>query len=372
MPATGDYYELLGVERDASPDEIKRAFRQRARESHPDVAGHEGAEESFKQINEAYEVLSDPEKRSMYDRYGTADARGYDPFGGSAGVDDLFSVFFGGGFPGTARQGAPRREGRDLAAQVVVTLEDAATGADKELAYTREAQCETCDGTGAAEGGKAITCPDCGGTGQRITTRQTFLGTMRTAVPCERCDATGVTVDKPCPTCGGSGRTARRETVKVHVPVGIADGTTMRIEGLGEAGIRGATAGDLLVSVRVAPHPTLHRQGDDLHMRVPIPVTRALLGGHVTVPGLTGPVTVDIPAGSRAGDTVKVKGEGMPRPEGRHGLLGNKTAGDLHVHLDIEVPHKLNRAQRKLVEQLQESLGSPDELEPEPLRDWLR
>ncbi len=373
MSPTGDYYDLLGVARDASSDEIKRAYRRRARESHPDIAEDDGAEERFKQVSEAYETLSDPDRRAMYDRYGSAGPRGYgDPFGGAAGVDDLFSVFFGGGFGAASRQPAQRVEGRDLAAQVAVTLEEAATGAEKELSYARDAECATCKGTGAAEGGTAITCPDCGGSGQRVTTRQTFLGTMRTAVPCERCGATGMTVEPPCPTCGGSGRTARRETVTVRVPVGAEDGATIRVPRMGEAGVRGAAPGDLLVSIRILPHATLHRQGDDLHMRVAVPLTTAVLGGHVVVPGLGDPVPVEIPAGSKAGDTVKLKSHGMPRPDGRHGLLGTKLAGDLYVHLDIDVPKKLTRAQRKLVKELSESLDISDRLEAEPVRDWLR
>ena len=280
---TSDFYTLLGVARDASADDIKRAYRSKAREHHPDVSDSHDAEDLFKSVNEAYEVLSDPQKREMYDQYGTADPRaaGFgDPFGGGGGPEDIFSMFFGGGFGG-GRPSAPPTHGRDMGAQVVVTLEDVASGVDKEITYSRDATCVRCEGTGAEERGSVVTCPDCGGTGQRVTTRQTFIGAMRTAVPCNRCSATGVTVDHPCTVCGGSGRAAARETVSVHVPAGIQEGMNIRVEGRGEAGIRGDEPGDLLVAVRVSRHATLHRQGDDLHVRVSVPVARALLGARV-------------------------------------------------------------------------------------------
>ena len=373
VSGTSDYYTLLGVERDASAGDIKRAYRSKAREHHPDISDDHDAEDRFKAVNEAYEVLADPQKREMYDRFGSTDpgAAGFgDPFaGGAVGPEDLFSMFFGGGFAG-GRPSTPPTHGRDMGAQVVVTLEEAASGADKEITYTRDATCGKCDGTGAEEGGSVVTCPDCGGTGQRVTTRQTFLGAMRTAVPCTRCSATGVTVDHPCTACGGSGRAESRETVGVHVPAGVQDGMSIRVEGRGEAGIRGDQPGDLLVAVRVTPHATLHRQGDDLHVRVAVPVARALLGGEVLVPGLAGLERVDIPAGSRAGDIVKAKGRGMPKGDGRTGLFAS-AGGDLYVHLDLEVPHKLSKEQKRLAEQLHEALGSSDELQAQRLSDWL-
>jgi molecular chaperone DnaJ len=371
VATTHDYYDLLGVSRDATADDIKRAYRTRARESHPDTSDHHDAEERFKEVNEAYEVLSDPERRAMYDRFGTADPRagGYgDPFGGGVAVDDIFSMFFGGGFGPSGRSPTASPEGRDMTAQLVLTLEEAAAGAAKDLSFTRDSTCVTCGGSGSTEGGSVVTCPVCGGTGQQVTTRQTFLGAMRTAVSCGRCEATGAVVEDPCPTCGGSGRTRTQETVVVDVPSGVHDGETVLVEGAGEAGLRGARPGDLHVAIRVAPHATLHRQGDDLHLRARVPLTRALLGGDVTVPGLDGPEAVHIPAGSATGDSVKVKGSGMPRAEGRHGLFGTKVAGDLYVHLDVDMPQKLTRAQKKLVGSAQR-LG---EVEPEPLGDWLR
>ena len=373
VSGTSDYYALLGVARDASGDDIKRAYRAKAREHHPDISDDHDAEDRFKAVNEAYEVLSDPQKRQMYDQFGTTDPRsaGYgDPFGGvGVNPEDLFSMFFGGGYAGGRPAPAPTH-GRDMAAQVIITLEEAATGVDREITYQREATCPVCEGTGAAENGTVIMCPDCGGTGQQVTTRNTFIGQMRTQSPCSRCSATGVTIDHPCSNCGGTGRAAARETVTVHVPAGVENAMNVRVEEAGEAGLRGDDPGDLLVSVRISPHRTLHRQGNDLHMRVAVPVARALLGGTVTVPGLGGSVDVDIPAGTRAGDTLKVKGAGMPKGEGRGGLFSS-SHGDLYVHVDLEVPHKLSREQKKLVEELAEALGSPDEVTPQPVSDWL-
>lgn len=369
---TKDYYGLLGVARDASAEDIKRAFRRKARETHPDVADHDGAEEAFKELNEAYEVLSDPQKRQIYDQYGTIDPReaGYGgaDFGdifNAAGVEDLFSMFFGGvGATGNTRAAA--REGRDMAAQVTVTLLEAADGATKEVRYTRDAPCSTCGGAGAAPGGKVVTCPECGGTGQKRTARRTFLGTFESLTPCPRCGATGTVAEPPCPTCAGTGRERRTESVSVDVPAGIVDGMQIRVKGAGEAGLRGAAAGDLLVSVRIQPHEFLARDGDDLHCSAQISMSVAALGGLVCVPGLHGDVDLDVPAGSQYGDLVRVRGEGMPRLRG-----GGK--GDLVVHLAVTVPKKLDKRQRELLRELGESLGD-EQRKRRPLhkiRDWL-
>lgn len=372
MPATRDYYEVLGVSREASADEIKKAFRNRAREVHPDTSEHENAEELFKELNEAYEVLSDPEKRSNYDRFGTATpgngfpgggGYGYDPFaGGGMGVGDLFSVFFDGVMGGAGRQARP--EGRDMSAQVVITLEEAATGVSKQVSYNRVAPCEACEGSGAAEGGSAQTCPDCQGAGQVTTARRTFLGTFQSVAPCERCQATGTVVEPACPTCGGQGRVHARETVTIDIPAGIQDGQTVTVRDKGEAGLRGAESGDLVVTVRIRPHEFLHREGDDLHAKAQVPMTVAALGGEIEVPGLSGPVTVKVGAGAQNGDTVVARGEGMPRMRGG--------SGDFVVHIDVVVPKKLSKAQRKLLEDLAESFGEKvTHTRLERVRDWL-
>lgn len=366
--ASKDYYAVLGVERDASADEIKKAFRRKARETHPDVATAEGAEEAFKEINEAYEVLSDAEKRSNYDRFGTADPRmgGYggadmgDFFGG---FEDIFSVFMGGGMGGGGRQ--VRREGRDMRAQLTITLEEAATGATKDIELTRDAPCATCDATGAAPGGSAQTCVACAGTGQKRTQRRTILGVMESVTPCDRCGATGTIVEPPCPDCGGAGRARATERVSVEIPAGIAEGMGVRVPGKGEAGLRGAAAGDLVVGIRITPHEYLHREGDDLHLMLSIDIAQASLGATIEVQGLFGPVEVAFGGGAQTGDTVKVRSEGMPR------MRGGK--GDLIAHLEVEVPRKLNKRQRELLGELAQTFGTKV-AEPTPLRkikDWL-
>lgn len=368
--AVKDYYSVLGLDRDATEDEIKRAFRRKARETHPDVADHDGAEAAFKEINEAYEVLSDPDKRRVYDRFGTVNPRGGGPdmgdfFGGGIDMEDVFSAFFGGGFGGFGAQARPRTDGRDMTAAVSVTLEEAAAGARKTLRVTRDAPCPACGGSGMGEGGSAGTCADCGGTGRRRTGRRTFLGVMETVTPCPACSGTGVVIENPCAKCTGSGRARVTEDVTVEIPPGVADGMGIRVRGAGEAGLRGAVSGDLLVTVRVEPHEYLHREGDDLHVRLSVSVAQAGLGASVDVPGLTGDVRVDIPAGTQFGDTVRLRGEGMPK------LRGGK--GDMIVHVAVTVPRKLSKRQRELLAELGESLGDgkPQASPLQRLRDWL-
>ncbi len=365
-----DYYQVLGVSKDASAEEIKKAFRKKAHETHPDVSDGEHAEDEFKSINEAYEVLSDDSKRAMYDQYGTADpsqvgyGNGYgdvgDVFGG---FEDIFSVFMGG-MGGGGRQRV-NLEGRDMRAQVIITLKEAATGVEKDMSVTRTGPCGTCNASGAAPGGTAKTCPQCGGTGQRRTQRRTILGVMESLAPCEACGATGSIVDPPCPTCAGEGRTRVTETVRVSVPAGIADGQGLRVTERGEAGVRGARAGDLLVTVRVKEHETLHREGDDLHAMAAINIAQASLGDTIKVAGLFGEEDIEIRAGVQNSENVRVKGKGMPRARGG--------TGDLIVHLRVDVPKKLNKKQRELLREFGESLGTgkgaPTKLER--LKDWL-
>jgi molecular chaperone DnaJ len=305
----------------------------------------------------------------MYDRYGTVDPRaagayGPDPGGDFFGMDDLFSVFFGG--MRGARPGRPNLDGRDMRVQVAVTLEDAASGGRKEISVTRDMACPTCAGTGAADGGSAETCTVCDGTGQRRTQRRTILGIMETASPCDRCGATGTVIDRPCPTCSGEGRTRGTETVGVEVPAGVPDGFTLRVPGKGEAGVRGARTGDLLVTVRVLPHEFLHREGADLHAMAGINIAQAALGGSILVPGLGDEVEVAFGGGVHAGDTVRVRGRGMPRMDG--GM------GDFVVHLDVRVPRKLSKRQKELLTELGDSFGTGagDGRTPlEKLKDWL-
>jgi molecular chaperone DnaJ len=340
--STKDYYEILGIPRDASETEIKKAFRRRARETHPDVNGHENAEEEFKACNEAYDVLSDPAKKQMYDTYGTADPRAAGPGPGDFagfGMEDLFSVR--------------------------ITLEEAALGTEKEVVLSRLVPCDECSATGSADGTGASLCPECSGSGQKQTYRKTFLGTMSTVVPCENCSATGQVVTAPCPECQGQGRVPDREHVTVTIPAGIDDGQQLRLRNMGEAGVRGAAAGDLIVAVRVAPHEYLHREGNDLHCRSKISISQAALGADIKVTGITDDIDVSVPAGTQHGDTVRVRGRGMPNVRGTH-------TGDLIVHMNIDVPRKLNKRQRELLKELGETFGDAKQRSTiEKLHDWL-
>ena len=372
MPAgTKDYYGLLGVSKDATEAEVKKAFRRKARECHPDVCGDGDAEERFKALNEAYDVLSDPQKREMYDRFGTVDPRangGYGPdlgdlFGGGFGMDDLFSAFFGGVAGAAGRR--MQREGRDMAMQVVITLEEAAEGVDKDVAVNRLVPCDECDASGSAGDSGPSTCAQCNGAGQRRVERRTFLGVMQTVAPCDACAGSGETVTEPCPECQGQGRVPDRDHVTLEIPAGIEDGMQIRVRGAGESGLRGAAAGDLIVTVRIAPHEYLHREGADLHARMSLTVTEAALGAEVTVPGLSDDVKVSVPAGTQYGDVLRVRGEGMPRMRG-----GSR--GDLHVHAAVEVPRKLTKRQRELMSELADTFG--EDARPTPLdklKDWL-
>lgn len=384
MPAgTKDYYQTLGVERSASAEEIKKAFRRKARECHPDVNQEPDAEERFKEVNEAYDVLSDPAKKEQYDRFGSV-GRGAGPAGGPGGyggyvdlndlfgggggggfgMGDLFSAFFGG-VAGAAR--GVRNEGRDMAMSLNITLEEAATGVGKEVVLDRLATCDVCGGTGAEEGSGVVTCTDCGGTGQRVTMRQTFLGTMQTATPCDTCATTGKVVEHPCEECQGSGRVPDRQRVTVQIPAGIRDGQQIRLREMGEAGIRGAHAGDLIVTVRVRADEFLHREGDDLHCKATISITQAALGTELKLKGILEENEISVPSGTQHGDTVRLKGRGMPR-------VNSSTRGDLIVHFGIEVPKKLNKRQKELLRELASEFGDETRAEKstaERLKDWL-
>lgn len=359
-----DLYEILGVSKDASESEIKKAFRRRARELHPDVNKAADAEDQFKELNEAYDVLSDPNKRAQYDRFGTipgAAGGGYgggsgyvdfdDLFGGGFGVGDIFSSFFGGAAGGGgARQ--QRTEGRDMGVGLRLTLEEVATGAKKEIVYDRLAPCPDCDGTGLGENGKEVSCPECGGKGRVVTVQHTFLGDMQTATTCSKCNGTGKTIDNPCPECEGQGRVPDRQRVTVEVPVGIRDAQQLRLTGFGEAGLRGARSGDLIVTCRIQPHEFFERDGDDLHCRANVSIVQATLGAEIEVDGIFEgeKVKVRIPEGLQNDQIVRVKGFGMPR-------FRSDARGDMYVHVTVVVPKKVTKKQRELLEQLAHELG---------------
>ena len=359
-----DLYEILGVSKDASESEIKKAFRRRARELHPDVNKAADAEDQFKELNEAYDVLSDPNKRAQYDRFGTipgAAGGGYgggsgyvdfdDLFGGGfGGMGDIFSSFFGGQ---GGQGGRPaRKEGRDMGVGLRITLEEVARGVEKEIVYDRLAPCPDCKGTGLGENGKVVTCPECGGKGRVVSVQRTFLGDMQTATTCKKCNGTGSSIENPCPECEGQGRVPDRQRVTVKVPAGIRDGQQLRVGGFGEAGIQGAQAGDLIVTCRVQPHEFFERDGDDLHGRANISFIQAILGAEIEINGIMPDekVQVRIPAGCQNEQVVRVKGFGMPR-------LKSDIRGSMYVHVNVVIPEKITKKQRELLEKLADEMG---------------
>ena len=334
MQPTRDYYEVLGVSKDADARTIKRAFLKLARELHPDVNQSPDAEARFKEVNEAYSVLSDERKRANYDRFGDAEGpTGFgsdyvdmsDIFGGGFGFGDIFDSFFGGGGRGGGQQ-RERTRGRDMAIRLSVSLEDAARGCTKTIAYDRLAPCDDCDGKGSADGGSAKACPRCNGSGRIVETQRTIFGQMQTQTTCPDCAGTGAVVDHPCETCQGQGRTPSRETVEVQIPAGVRTGQTITVSGRGEAGLRGDASGDLVVSVEVAPHERFERHGDDLYTPVEVDALSAIVGCTIEVEGILEDeiVQVEIPAGCAYGQQVVVQGSGMPR-QGR-ALRGNLIA----------------------------------------------
>ena len=366
-----DYYAVLGVPKNASAAEIKKAYRKLAQQHHPDAnAGNPAAEERFKEISSAYDVLGDEEKRASYDRAREMGAAGFGggfPGGGSPGaggfggsypggvrfedgdvdLEDLLGGMFGGG----ARRRSRQRRGADLETEVTLSFDDAMAGVTLPVTLTGPAPCTTCHGSGAAPGTQPITCTTCGGAGQ-VAVNQ---GVFSMAQTCPTCQGTGRIVQTPCPTCGGTGATRRTRTIQVKIPRGVKDGARIKVAGKGESGTGGGPAGDLFVRVRVTPHEVFGRKGDDLTLDVPVTYPEAALGANVQIPTLNGPVTLKVPAGTPSGKTFRVKGKGAPNRGGH---------GDLLATIVVDVPKKLSREQKKLVEELRAATdGSPrDEL----------
>ncbi len=356
MGVKRDYYEVLGVSRDASEEEVRRAFRRLARQYHPDVNKDDGAEARFKEINEAYEVLSDPQKRRLYDQFGHAgpNARGFgagtttgSPFDDLVG--DLFESFFGGVGATTTRRGPQR--GSDLQYELTLTLEEAAFGAEKTIEVLRWSTCQTCHGTGAQPGSQPVRCPQCNGTGEIRRVQQTLFGQFVNVLVCDRCRGEGYLVGDPCGTCRGSGRVRMAKRILVKVPAGVDDGQQIRLTGEGEAGLRGGPAGNLYVRLRVAEHPLFKRQGNDLIYELPINFVQAALGDEVTVPTLDGSeATLRIPAGTQHGKVFRLKEKGIP-------YIGSTRRGDQHVRIRVVTPTDLTEEQKKLFLQLAKSFG---------------
>ena len=355
-----DYYDVLGVTRGASDAEIKKAFRRLARELHPDAnPDHPSAEDRFKELAEAYEVLSDAQRRQLYDQYGHDGLRtgGYSPhFEEFGSFGDLFSAFFGAGSPfgggGGGRPGGPR-QGGDVGASIAIDLAEAAAGVRKEVVYEVVERCEHCQGNRAEPGTPITKCTACGGTGHVQQVMRTGLGQMIRTGLCATCEGDGRVAQTPCTVCGGSGQSISERRVEVDIPAGIADGQRIRVSGRGHAGDRGGPPGDLFVMVRVRDDERFLRDGDDLVTVVDVPAPRAALGTTVSVPTLDGDRELELPAGTQPGDVKIMRGAGMPH-------LRRGRRGDLRVVINVAVPRKLTKQQRKLYVQLAESFGADD------------
>ena len=354
-----DYYEVLGVDRNADQQSLKRAFRKLAQQYHPDVNKSADAEAQFKEINEAYQVLSDPQKRAAYDRFGhaaTGPGSGFNDFGG-AGFGDLGSIFeeFFSGFTGTSARGrrrAPRR-GADLRVDITLTFQEAAFGTEKELEVPRMEPCDRCNGSGAEPGTAPERCPTCNGSGEVQRRQQSPLfGTIVTATPCPTCGGEGEVINSPCSKCNGRKRVQVTRTLKVNVPAGVDDGTRIRLAGEGEAGMLGGPPGNLYVVINVEPHRIFVRNEVDLHMEMPINFAQAALGDTVEIPTLDGGrETLEIPAGTQTGKTFRLRGLGIPR-------LQRSGRGDLNVTVRVVTPSELTDEQRELFRKLAVSLGN--------------
>ena len=371
MAEKRDYYEVLGIGKNATDAEIKSAYRKLAKKYHPDLnPGNKEAEEKFKEVNEANDVLSDPQKRQRYDQFGFA---GVDPnyaaangggaggFGGGfGGVDlgDIFGDIFGGGFGGgfsgfgggssTRTANAPRK-GHDIQASVILTFEEAAHGCSKKITINRQDTCPDCGGTGAAKGTSPETCPDCGGRGYVVTQQRTPFGVMQSQQPCSHCGGRGTIIRNPCKTCRGTGKTSARKTLEVKIPAGIDDDQNIALRDQGDAGTNGGPAGDVIVHVTVKPDAVFERDGYDVYVRVPITYSQAVLGAEIEVPTVDGKVAQKIPEGTQSGTKFRLRGQGIQ-------YLNGRGRGDQYVIVDVEIPKKLNRTQREALKAFEDSL----------------
>ena len=357
-----DYYEVLGVSRGASEDEIKKAYKKMARKYHPDLnPGDKTAEEKFKEVNEAYEVLSDADKKARYDQYGHA---GVDPNFGAGGfgggfdgsfdfgdLGDIFGSFFGGGFGGGRRTNpnAPQR-GESIRMSIAISFEEAAFGCEKAVTVERYETCDTCHGNGCAPGTSPEVCPDCHGTGTVQVRRQTPMGVFATSSPCPKCGGKGRIIHQPCKDCRGSGMVRKKKTIQASIPAGIDNGQTISIRGQGNAGKNGGPAGDLLITITVRPHELFRREGTSVLCEAPITFTQAVLGAELEIPTIDGKVKYTLPEGTQSGTTFRLKGKGIPSSNGRG-------RGDQYVTVYIETPKNLNKEQKEALKKFAETMG---------------
>jgi len=362
-----DYYEILGVGRNASNDEIKAAFRKLARQYHPDVNKEDGAEEKFKEVNEAYGVLSDQEKRARYDRFGK---EGLGNMGGfrdyTVDFNDIFEELFGRGFgfsTGRHSRNSPRR-GRDLQMQVTLTFEEAVFGVEKEVEFQREETCSRCNGSGAEPGTSPVRCTTCNGQGEVRQVRQTFLGQMVQTAMCPTCNGRGETISSPCKTCRGSGLELKKVNKKVQIPGGVDDGTQIRLAGEGGPGVFGGPNGNLFLILDVKSHQFFKRREHEIILNLDINVAQAALGAEIEVPTLDGNEKLKIPSGTQSGKIFHIKNKGVPH-------LRRSGRGDQLVIVNVAVPTKLTKEQRELFEKLAESLGTTVKPQEKGFLDWL-
>ncbi len=362
MAEKRDYYEVLGVAKTASEDEIKSAYRKLAKKYHPDLnPGNAEAEAKFKEVNEAYGVLSDADKRAKYDQYGTADPQagfggggfsgGFGGFGSgsfSGGFEDIFENIFGG-FTGSRRSNNAPEQGRDLRVDMELTFEEAAFGTKKEINLTREESCDECGGSGAAKGTTAEVCQACHGSGQVRTTQNTVFGSFSSTQQCTACHGTGRIIRTPCKKCGGKGRIRRARRISINVPAGIDNGQAITLRGEGEQGKRGGAAGDLYVYFSVKPHKLFKRRGNDIYLEVAVSFANAALGAEITVPTLEDSIKYKIPEGTQPGTVFRIRGKGIKR-------LGGNDRGDMYITVGVEIPRRLSSKQKELLRAFDDSV----------------
>ena len=362
MAEKRDYYEVLGVAKTASEDEIKSAYRKLAKKYHPDLnPGNAEAEAKFKEVNEAYGVLSDADKRAKYDQYGTADPQagfggggfsgGFGGFGSggfSGGFEDIFENIFGG-FTGSRRSNNAPEQGRDLRVDMELTFEEAAFGTKKETNLTREESCDECGGSGAAKGTTAEVCQACHGSGQVRTTQNTVFGSFSSTQQCTACHGTGRIIRTPCKKCGGKGRIRRARRISINVPAGIDNGQAITLRGEGEQGKRGGAAGDLYVYFSVKPHKLFKRRGNDIYLEVAVSFANAALGAEITVPTLEDSIKYKIPEGTQPGTVFRIRGKGIKR-------LGGNDRGDMYITVGVEIPRRLSSKQKELLRAFDDSV----------------
>lgn len=355
--ADKDYYGTLGVDKSASADDIKRAYRSLAKKYHPDMnPGDTVAEQKFKEVNEAYSILSDPDKKAKYDQFGSAAFDGTGGFGGGSGgfgdfdFGDIFSnIFGGGGFSSSSRRNGPV-DGDDIAVRLTLTFEEAARGLKKEVTFSRVQKCDDCGGSGAAKGSTPETCTNCRGTGRVRVQQRTVFGVMQTEQPCEACRGSGKIVKNPCSNCNGKGYVKVMKTLNVSIPAGIGDGQRVVLRGEGNAGRNGGVAGDLVIVISVRSHAIFTREGYDLYCEIPVTFTDAALGAEIEVPTLDGKIKHSIPEGTQTGTTFKIRDKGIQRVNG-------KGKGDLYFTVNVEVPRSLSAHQKEQLRKFAESCG---------------